>query len=325
MLKLIILVLGLAIGFGGGVYWATKNPEAASKISAEEERRFLEAQLAITQKIQEQLDQWQSKPAEPATPGTGFVSADRVCASDVSEERRKAVHDEFGILVESNNQRVIEAAEVIVVAVKPQVVGAVLSDLRAAYQPRHLVVSLLAGVPISRFASALPGGARIVRAMSNTPALVRAGATALAGGEFATDQDLETAGELFARVGTTAVLDESLLDAITGLSGSGPAYVMLVIEALADGGVKMGLSRDVAQRFAAQTLYGAAKLLLESGTHPGVLKDRVASPGGTTIAGLYALERHGLRRALISAVVAATERSIELGRATTTPSGDTKK
>jgi pyrroline-5-carboxylate reductase len=150
--------------------------------------------------------------------------------------------------------------------------------------------------------------------MSNTPALVRAGATALAGGEFATEDDLQLATALFAEVGTTAILEESALDAVTGLSGSGPAYVMLVIEALADGGVKMGLSREVAQRFAAQTLYGAAKLLLESDTHPGVLKDRVASPGGTTIAGLYALEQQGVRRGIMSAVVAATERSIELGQ-----------
>lgn len=244
---------------------------------------------------------------------SNFVSSDRVRISDVSESRRKAVEAELGIVVEADNRRVIDASDVIVVAVKPQVVEEVLSDIKSAHDPRHLIVSLLAGVPISRFANALPKGARIVRAMSNTPALVRAGATALAGGKFATDDDLQLARELFDQVGTTAILGESLLDAVTGLSGSGPAYVMLVIEALADGGVKMGLARDVAQRFAAQTLYGAAKLLLETGVHPSVLKDRVASPGGTTIAGLHALEQHGLRRALMNAVVAATERSIELG------------
>lgn len=242
-----------------------------------------------------------------------FVSADRVCASDVSPERRASVEKDFGIVVHAENASVIESSDVIVVAVKPQVVDAVLSDLANSHDARHLVISLLAGVPISRFADALPRGARIVRAMSNTPALVRAGATALSGGEFATLEDLRLAEELFAQVGTTAILDESLLDAVTGLSGSGPAYAMLVIEALADGGVKMGLSREVAQRFAAQTMYGAAKLLIDSGAHPGVLKDRVASPGGTTIAGLYALEQQGLRRALMNAVVAATERSIELG------------
>ncbi len=243
-----------------------------------------------------------------------FVTPERVCASDVSAEQRRAIEKEFGIAVHAENRAVIETADVIVVAVKPQVVDTVLADLAEAHEPRHLLISLLAGVPIARYQARLPEGARIVRAMSNTPALVRAGATALAGGEFATEDDLKLATALFAEVGTTAVLDESALDAVTGLSGSGPAYVMLVIEALADGGVKMGLSREVAQRFAAQTLYGAAKLLLESQTHPGVLKDRVASPGGTTIAGLYALEQQGVRRAIMSAVVAATERSIELGK-----------
>jgi pyrroline-5-carboxylate reductase len=256
---------------------------------------------------------------------SNFVSTDGARASDPSAERRKTMQVEFGITVHAENRPVIEASDVIVVAVKPQVVAEVLADLRSAYQPRHLIISLLAGVPIARFQSALPDGARIVRAMSNTPALVRAGATALAGGEFATDDDLTLSRDLFSQVGTTAILDESLLDAVTGLSGSGPAYVMLVIEALADGGVKMGLSREVAQRFAAQTLYGAAKLLLESNAHPGVLKDRVASPGGTTIAGLYALEQRGVRRALMSAVVAATERSIELGRLASQPASSDHK
>jgi pyrroline-5-carboxylate reductase len=255
---------------------------------------------------------------------SNFVSADRVCASDASAERRATIEADFAIPVHADNRTVIEAADILVVAVKPQVVDSVLDDLAEAHAPRHLVISLIAGVPIARFANALPTGARIVRAMSNTPALVRAGATALAGGEFATADDLSIARDLFAQVGTTAILNESLLDAVTGLSGSGPAYVMLVIEALADGGVKVGLSRDVAQRFAAQTLYGAAKLLIESGEHPAVLKDRVASPGGTTIAGLYALEQQGLRRALMNAVIAATERSIELGAPSAPAESDTK-
>jgi len=176
------------------------------------------------------------------------------------------------------------------------------------------VVSIAAGVPIGVFAEKLPAGARIVRAMPNTPALVLEGATALARGTHATDADVATARGIFDAVGETVVLDESQMDAVTGLSGSGPAYVMLIAEALADGGVRMGLSRETARTLAVRTLYGSAKLLLESGEHPAVLKDKVASPAGTTIAGLCVLESHGVRNALIEAVTAATLRSKELGK-----------
>ena len=176
-----------------------------------------------------------------------------------------------------------------------------------------MIESVAAGVPLSVLEAQLPDGARVVRTMPNTPAIVQAGATAVAPGEHATEGDLVTARLLFEAVGRVVTLEEAQLDAVTGLSGSGPAYVMLMIEALADGGVKVGLGRDTALLLAAQTVYGAAKLQLETGEHPGRLKDMVTSPGGTAIAGLHTLEAGGLRRTLIDAVEAASRRSEELG------------
>jgi pyrroline-5-carboxylate reductase len=178
----------------------------------------------------------------------------------------------------------------------------------------HLVVSLVAGVPIRAIESHVGAGTRVVRAMPNTAALARASATAVASGTSATDADLDVARALFDAVGKTVVLDENHLDAVTGLSGSGPAYVMLFIEALADGGVKVGLPRDVALLLAAQTVQGAAKLLIDSGEHPARLKDMVTSPGGTTIAGVSVLEAAGVRGSIMAAVEAATLRAAELGK-----------
>ncbi|MGH7285552.1 MAG: pyrroline-5-carboxylate reductase, partial [Polyangiaceae bacterium] len=177
-----------------------------------------------------------------------------------------------------------------------------------------LLISVAAGVPIEALESRLPKNARVVRAMPNTPATALAGATAIAAGSHANDDDLAAARELFEAVGRVVVLDEVLLDAVTGLSGSGPAYVMLIIEALADGGVKMGLHRDTSLLLAAQTVYGSAKLLLETGEHPGRLKDMVTSPGGTAIAGLHTLESGALRKTLIDAVETASLRAAALGQ-----------
>ena len=201
----------------------------------------------------------------------------------------------------------------VVIAVKPQIVDRILAPIAAALGEGDLVVSIAAGVPIEALEARLPAGARVVRTMPNTAAIALAGATAIAPGAHATAHDLEVARALFEAVGRCVVLDESLLDAVTGLSGSGPAYVMLMIEALADGGVKVGLGRDTALLLAAQTVYGAAKLQLETGEHPGRLKDMVTSPGGTAIAGLHTLEAGGLRRTLIDAVEVASMRSAELG------------
>ena len=219
----------------------------------------------------------------------------------------------YGIETSTDNAELVRWANVIVVSVKPQIVDRVLPVLRDNMSADALIISIAAGVPIVVFEDALPKAAKVIRTMPNTAAIALAGATGIAAGTAATEADLATAVALFEAVGRCAVLDENLLDAVTGLSGSGPAYVMLMIEALADGGVKVGLGRDVALMLAAQTVYGAAKLQLETGEHPGRLKDMVTSPGGTAIAGLHTLESGGLRRTLIDAVEAAAKRSAELG------------
>jgi pyrroline-5-carboxylate reductase len=188
-----------------------------------------------------------------------------------------------------------------------------------------LVVSIAAGVPLAALEARLSPGARVVRSMPNVAALALAGATAIAAGTHADEDDMKAAKSLFDAVGRTVTLDESLLDAVTGLSGSGPAYVMLIIEALADGGVKVGLHRDTALLLAAQTVFGSSKLLLDTGEHPGRLKDMVTSPGGTAIAGLHTLESGALRRTLIDAVETATHRSMELGAQMAARMGEGKK
>jgi pyrroline-5-carboxylate reductase len=241
------------------------------------------------------------------------LPADRIAASDVKGDRLDHLHKEHGIRVTTDNHALVRDANVVVLAVKPQVIDKVLTEVGRDVRADQLVVSVAAGVPIEALEARLPRGSRVVRAMPNTPATVQAGATAIAGGAHARADDLRIARELFEAVGCVVALDEGLLDAVTGLSGSGPAYVMLIIEALADGGVKVGLHRDTALLLAAQTVYGSAKLLLETGEHPGRLKDMVTSPGGTAIAGLHTLESGALRKTLMDAVEAATKRAAELG------------
>jgi pyrroline-5-carboxylate reductase len=236
-----------------------------------------------------------------------------ILASDVNAERLEQLSQQFGIRTTMDNHQLLRESDVVVLAVKPQVIDKVLTQIGADVRPDHLVVSVAAGVPIEALESRLPRGSRVVRAMPNTPATVQAGATAVSGGAHASADDLRIARELFEAVGRVVVLDEGLLDAVTGLSGSGPAYVMLIIEALADGGVKVGLHRDTALLLAAQTVFGSAKLLLETGEHPGRLKDMVTSPGGTAIAGLHTLESGALRKTLIDAVETASKRAAELG------------
>ncbi|MDP9036274.1 MAG: pyrroline-5-carboxylate reductase [Myxococcota bacterium] len=242
------------------------------------------------------------------------VPAESIVASDVKPDRLKHLQDAYGIRTTGDNHALLREANLIVLSVKPQVIDRVLTEIGGDVRPDQLVVSVAAGVPINALEARLPGGSRVVRAMPNTPATVLAGATAISGGAHARDDDLRIARELFEAVGRVVVLDEALLDAVTGLSGSGPAYAMVIIDALADGGVKVGLHRDTALLLAAQTMFGAAKLLLETGEHPGRLKDMVTSPGGTAIAGLHTLESGALRKTLIDAVEAATKRSAELGR-----------
>jgi pyrroline-5-carboxylate reductase len=246
--------------------------------------------------------------------GSKLVEPTQIRASDPRRARLDELRQTHGISTSDTNAEIVEWANILVLAVKPDVVAKVLDECGATIGARHLVVSIAAGVPIRAIESKLGPGVRVVRAMPNTPAISRAGATAVSAGSAATHADLDVARALFEAVGRVVTVDESLLDAVTGLSGSGPAYVMLFIEALADGGVKAGLPRDVALLLATQTVYGSAKLLLETGEHPARLKDAVTSPGGTTIAGLRALEDAGVRGAIMGAVEKATERAIELGK-----------
>lgn len=233
-------------------------------------------------------------------------------ATDPVAERRDRLKSQFGIRVGSANREAVSWADVIVLSVKPQTLPAVLNELGTS--PTHaLVISIVAGATIRTIIEQTGEATRVVRAMPNTPALVREGMTALAMGAGISDDDVRLVRTIFEAVGLVVSVEERLMDAVTGLSGSGPAYVFQAIEALADGGVLMGLPRHTAELLAAQTVLGAARLVLESGEHPAQLKDRVASPGGTTIAGLHQLEQGGFRAALMAAVEAATTRSKELG------------
>ncbi|MBN1609305.1 MAG: pyrroline-5-carboxylate reductase [Polyangiaceae bacterium] len=244
---------------------------------------------------------------------SGTVTPAQIRASDVRRERLEQMQTDHGIETSTSNVDVVRWADVLVLAVKPQVLGSVLDEVAGEVAEDTTVISLAAGVPCAFIQARLPAGSRIVRSMPNTPALVLRGATAVTAGSHATEADVHLAVSLFNAVGRTVVVPETLMDAVTGLSGSGPAYVMLMIEGLADGGVRAGLPRDAALLLAAQTVLGAAQLLVETGEHPGKLKDMVTSPGGTTIHGLGALEAAGVRHAMMAAVDAATRRAGELG------------
>lgn len=243
----------------------------------------------------------------------GVVSAAQIVISDSDREKAKRLAAAQGVTLAASNGELASWASVVILAVKPQAMPRAIAECAPGLQRDALVISVAAGVRCDTLAASLPSGTRIVRAMPNTPALVGAGATALAASATATAADRELATRLFDAVGRTVLVDETQMDAVTGLSGSGPAYVMLVIEALADGGVRAGLSRETALLLATQTVLGSAQLLLESGDHPAQWKDRVMSPGGTTAAGLEALEAGRLRFTLIRAVQEATSRSRELG------------
>jgi pyrroline-5-carboxylate reductase len=239
--------------------------------------------------------------------------AEKLTATGRRQERLDELSKAYGVRTLLDNQAAARDADVVVLSVKPQAMDGLLVQIASAIDPSKLVLSLAAGVPIAAIERKLGAGTRIVRAMPNTPALVGAGACALARGAHATEADLAFALALFQSVGIAVVVEENLLDAVTGLSGSGPAYVFLVIEALSDAGVKVGLPRYTALKLAAQTVLGSAKLQIETNAHPGQLKDQVTSPGGTAIAGLHTLEAGGLRTTLINAVEAASRRARELG------------
>jgi pyrroline-5-carboxylate reductase len=242
----------------------------------------------------------------------GGVPAEYLAVSEPSEQRRTVLSERYGIKVICDNAALCQTSDTIILAVKPQVAGSALKELSGARFSDKLFISIMAGVKTASIEGCL-SGARVVRVMPNTPALVLEGATAISRGALATDEDLSLARRIFDLVGTTCVVDEKLLDAVTGVSGSGPAYVLTFIEALSDAGVKHGLTRETATALAAQTVYGTAKLLLETREHPAVLKGNVASPGGTTIAAMHSLDSDGFRAATINAVDVCVAKSKELG------------
>lgn len=243
------------------------------------------------------------------------LSPQSIWASDTAPGKLNQLASQFGVSTTSDNRVLVKESKVIILAVKPQILSQVLEQIAGDITAEHLIISIAAGVTLATLEAAFPT-ARVIRTMPNTPAMTLAAVTAIARGKRASMEDLRLARHLFETIGRVVEIDESLLDAVTGLSGSGPAYVLLAIEALADGGVRMGLARPTALLLAAQTVYGTAKMVLESGEHPAKLRDAVTSPGGTTIAGVCALEEHGVRHGFIEAVKAATIRSVELGQLT---------
>lgn len=249
----------------------------------------------------------------------GIIKAKRVPPKNIVATRRKPAALEelrrrWGIQAISDNRKAVRGADIIILAVKPQAAAQALDEIAPDVNEKQIFISVMAGLKTDWINEQLRKNCPVVRAMPNTPVLVDEGATAIAKGSHASDKDLEAAKTIFGAVGIVEVVPEQLMDAVTGLSGSGPVYIYMVIEALTDAGVRVGIPRKTAARLAAQTVYGAAKLVLETGKHPAVLKDDVTTPGGTAIAAIHMLESKGLRTDLMDAVVAATKRSEELSR-----------
>lgn len=244
----------------------------------------------------------------------GLVEKKQVMAGEPRDEARELLARELEIKVTSDNREVCAFADLIILAVKPQIVPTVLDEVSDKVGKNKIIVSIAAGFPTSRIEARLQPGARVIRVMPNTPCIVGAAASAYAPGEHASQEDLERVGVILGSVGLAVPVEERHLDAVTGLSGSGPAYVFLFMESLVEGGVQAGLSKEVALQLALQTVHGAAKLARESGKPLGQLRDEVTSPGGTTLAGLQALEKGNFRGTVIDAVLRATQRSKELGK-----------
>lgn len=245
---------------------------------------------------------------------SGSAAAGNIICTDVREERLAQMSERYGVRTTTSNIDAVSQSEVLIYAVKPQLMAEVLKETAEQLDMSKLIISIAAGVPLRAIESLLGKQLRLIRVMPNIAASVKESATAVAAGKHAGQEDVELAMVIFNSVGKAVFLRENyLMDAITGLSGSGPAYIFIIVDALADAGVKMGLSRSDAQFLAIQTVLGSAKLLMETREHPGQLKDKVTSPGGTAIAGLHTLEKGGLRTTLINAVEAATLRSKELG------------
>lgn len=244
----------------------------------------------------------------------GGVLPENITVAEPLELRRVYLSDTYGIATAEENSSAVSFGDAVILAVKPQVCLKALREVSGDVSTRKLFISIMAGVKTKTIEAALPKGVRVVRVMPNTPALVLAAASAVAPGANTSPSDVSLALEIFNLLGTACTVEEKLLDAVTGLSGSGPAYVFSFIEALSDAGVKNGLPRDISIRLAAQTVFGAAKMVLETMEHPAVLRDKVTSPGGTTIAGMHVLESEGFGGTVMSAVDAATARSAELGK-----------
>ncbi len=241
------------------------------------------------------------------------ASPDRIFATGPNPETIKHLADELGVQTSTDNREGARFGEIVLLAVKPQILTSVLDEICDDVSPEDLVISIAAGVPTWSIEDHLPDGAAVVRTMPNLPVTVDAGATAMCPGRHATEEQLATTRGIFESVGTVVEVEEDLMDAVTGLSGTGPMYIFQIIEGLSDAGVKVGLSRHTAHELAMQTVVGSAIMAKESGKHPAELKDEVTSPGGTGITALHAMERGGLRALLIDAVEAATRRSEELG------------
>lgn len=245
---------------------------------------------------------------------SGKVKASDIIASDVNRGRMQYISDTYGVRTTTSNVEVVESASIVIIAVKPQNIDDLLDELSHSSHEGHLFISIVAGITTERLAAKMHHKSGIIRVMPNAPASVLAGIAALYPGRNISPEDLQRATSIFECVGRTVVIrNESLMDVVTGLSGSGPAFVFLVIESLSDAGVQLGISRKESSLLAAQTVYGAAKMLLETGRHPSELKDIVATPGGTTFAGLKMLEKGNFRSTIMDAVEAATARSRELG------------
>jgi pyrroline-5-carboxylate reductase len=240
--------------------------------------------------------------------------SDQILCSDARPERLKAIREKYEVKGTAHNTEVVKQSDIVILAVKPQILKKVVDEIAKYLDLSKLIISIAAGVPLEAIEACAKKELKLIRVMPNICVSVREGISAIAAGKHALKEDLLLAKTIFDSVGKSRFIEEVLLDAVTGLSGSGPAYIFLIIDALADAGVKVGLSRDDALILAAQTVLGAAKMLLETGEHPGKLKDLVTSPGGTAIAGLHTLEEGGLRTTLINAVEVATRRSEALGK-----------
>ncbi len=240
---------------------------------------------------------------------------EQILCSDTRPERLKAMRETYGVKGTSHNTDVVKQSEIILLAVKPQIMKTVIHEIAKSLDFSKLIISIAAGVPLNAIESCAKKDLKLIRVMPNICVSVREGVSAIAAGRHASKDDLMIAKTIFDSVGRSLFIEENLLDGVTGLSGSGPAYIFTIIDALADAGVKVGLSRDDALVLASQTVLGAARMLIETGEHPGRLKDLVTSPGGTAITGLHTLEQGGLRTTLINAVEVATQRARTLGEA----------